>query len=233
MTLNANRMPLRYCIASYLEPKKLSDLRWYLDLTTKFSYLQTATDFAFATLDSKQCVICYRGTEGIKGWISDLQVFDRFHDSIDPGIEDGFGAFAHDYYAWTVQRVAEAHQAGVPVYLTGHSRGGACASVTTLLLARDNLSVSDTVTFGSPMWCNEKIAEEWTSRGLTQYRYYTTYDVVVTLPPLSLNFVAIPAGVEVRTKFWLPYPPLGNSLKFLRGCHDHKTETYQQFIGKD
>jgi hypothetical protein len=230
-TITTVQDSLKYCSVSYNEPKKLSDLLFYLPLTTKFSYMQTQKDFAFCTLEPTRCMIVYRGTDNIFAFINDLECWEAPKKSVCTGIEEGFSDFAEMFLSWTSQHVQEARTAGVPIVATGHSRGAAACAVSGLLLRRVGLGFDHIDTFGEPLWCDGKVANEYDKLAISHNRYFTSYDIVPTLPFRAMGYVSVGIGHEIRTRYWLPFPPIG-PLKYPRGIADHNLDKcYVKFGG--
>lgn len=86
------------------------------------------------------------------------------------------------------------------ILLTGHSLGGALASIAGLELkaspqwnVTQNVSV---ITFGSPKWCDDNLAEYFSEAMDESFRIVNQNDVIPSFPPKFFGFHHV--GVEIR-----------------------------------
>ncbi len=94
-------------------------------------------------------VLAFRGTANFQDWLVDLNAIPiRLENFRNIKIHRGFwGAYAHCMK--DIEAQVDAHiPPELPLYITGHSLGGALAQIASAVLERDNLAAC--YTFGSP-----------------------------------------------------------------------------------
>lgn len=78
---------------------------------------------------------------------------------------------------------------GLPLFVTGHSLGGALAVITALALAESGVAVEAVLTFGMPRPGNAAFAARYeTALGARTYRLVYGDDLVPTVAPSALGF---------------------------------------------
>ena len=152
--------------------------------------------------DRGMLVLAFRGTEkSLQDWKTDLRAkLVPARDELKPGlIHQGFQA---SYYAVEAQIEAElARFPGEPLYLTGHSLGGALAVVATRFL--DQGSLAACYTFGSPRVGDLSLAKEFRT---PIYRMVNAADAVPRLP--FGEGYALCMRMVRRACFFLPFIPV-------------------------
>ena len=138
-------------------------------------------------------VLCFRGTDDVGDWINNVQMMLAkpryvkpyrqmlpFVPNANPLIHRGFCREHGRLHAHVLKAVELIGGPDVPWLVTGHSLGGAMASVAVL---RENLGTNvDLVTFGAPRWGNRDacwLASQYTNRML---RFRNGADIVPLLP---------------------------------------------------
>jgi triacylglycerol lipase len=160
---------------------------------------------AYVATNAKHIVVAFRGTEspttidGLKDWLLN----DAVNLLIQPTgplasefVGAGVGARWHMGFISAISAVWDEVQARVndevekddrPVWVTGHSLGGAMALLGGWLLNRNGISVHQIYTYGAPMVGNDVVAkaidQEFASK---VFRYINTEDPIPKLPTLSL-----------------------------------------------
>jgi hypothetical protein len=215
----------RYAEAAYHEPMGLS----FIPPTDRlhFYHWQDDTDFCFCSVEGGRVVVSHRGTDDLKGWISDLKLIDRINDTIDPGIHDGFGEYGRKWLEEIALIIIEAKRQGKKVFLTGHSRGSAAAGARCYFLAKKySVNVDSVIGFGTANWCDKPIRNEVNALPTDFTNVNTSYDIVQTLPPIMVR-----PGKEytLKTSFFCPWPPIP-PMAFARGVRDHLQETYRHLL---
>ena len=159
--------------------------------------------------DRGMLVLAFRGTEkSPRDWKTDLRAkLVPARDERKPGlIHQGF---QESYYA--VEALIEKELArfpGEPLYLTGHSLGGALAVVATRFLDAGDLAAC--YTFGSPRVGDLSLAAEFRT---PIYRLVNAADAVPRLP-FGEGYALLMRGLR-RVCFFLPYIPV------LRWAYDY------------
>ena len=121
-------------------------------------------------------VLAFRGTEKkLKDWKTDLRIELKAvagkKGRIHAGFLDAYNAVSND-----IQEKVKEH-AGVPLFITGHSLGGALAIVATRFLHVDNLAAC--YTFGGPRVGDRALSREFRT---PIYRVVNAADAVPRIP---------------------------------------------------
>jgi hypothetical protein len=199
--------------------------------------------------DGRVVIVCYRGTEpmSLVNWLTDADVYPEQVRFAFPGNDEGFDVHAGFYRnvratRFEVLRMLEraldgqsVHEDGGPVthpmealYLTGHSLGGAMATLLGIMLATDPAfaplaeRMRAVCTFGQPMIGSAELADACAVHALLGHRvvrYVYQDDVVPHLPPKDSGEYAH-MGLERRFdgRAWRdvdPSPQMGNLVGLL------------------
>jgi len=200
-----------------------------------FNSRETDTQ-AFLAANDEYAVLAFRGTE--KDW-RDIQTDIRAKRVTTPEgkVHAGFNAG----YASVAKQIEKAllRVEGYPLFITGHSLGGALATVATQMLESNPkfaYQIAACYTFGSPRVGNADYDEHIKS---SFYRVVNTTDIVTVVPLLTMGFVHIG---DVRfleredKKFRRSIPTLRRLWAFLtafsRLVTDHKIVEYRRKMGK-
>ena len=135
-------------------------------------------------------VVAFRGTippgdgtfTGLQVLLDWMQDFEAVLLSVPeaPGlVHEGFW---HSLHALWDPLLAEVKRRGRPVFVTGHSKGGAMATLAAWRFAAEGLSVPSVLTFGSPRAGNGDFAAAYDGR-LRQARFEFGDDIIPHLPP--------------------------------------------------
>ncbi|EGO61288.1 hypothetical protein NEUTE1DRAFT_58496 [Neurospora tetrasperma FGSC 2508] len=154
----------------------------------------TATDIrGLVSVDpvKKVITVSFRGSSSVRNWITDVVFVKSSCDELVSGclIHTGF------YTAWRevatkVTAAVQSAKAAYPSYsigITGHSLGGAVATVAAAYLRKAGYT-ADLYTFGSPRVGNEAFAAFTTTQSGDEYRVTHENDPVPRLPPISFNY---------------------------------------------
>ena len=154
-----------------------------------FSSTETGTQaFLVVKDDRSYAVLAFRGTE--KNW-RDIQTdilarrIKTPKGKIHVGFKNAFTSVEQDI------KKCLARVEGIPLYITGHSLGGALATVATQILewdARFADQIAACYTFGSPRVGNDEYDSSIKSMF---YRVVNTTDVVTIVPLLLMGFVHV------------------------------------------
>ena len=144
--------------------------------------------------NSKVTIVVFRGSETITDWINDF----TFQLQAAPGswgrgvrVHKGFANALHTVYLQIKQAVANSNK---PVYVTGHSLGGALATLCAYRLQKvDGIHVSGVYTFGAPRVGNSEFKEEYNKILLEEtFRWVNKYDTTPQVPNYGPGVVALP-----------------------------------------
>ncbi|KAA8493617.1 Lipase [Porphyridium purpureum] len=202
------RMMVKYTTASYCFMHNSANLECGCEtIDKKFSVRQRfyneqmdAYGFVGVNHEARHIVSSFRGTVSLRNWISNLQFM-----LVDPGrcdeftalppdvrLHQGFYSTYHSISRGMIDEVLKLH-AECPdytVYVTGHSLGGAMASMhaMALVLAGIPAHLIEMYTFGQPRPGNDAFSREWDARLKKGYRIVNNYDMVPHLPPHTSGF---------------------------------------------
>jgi len=192
-------------------------------------------------------IVAFRGTEDLRDWLTDLTTewtVLKGGVRVHTGFFRSYSTIRERMFA-TVTRLLM--QKARPVYITGHSLGGALACMATSELANaDDAQVRDSIaacyTFGCPRAGDKSF--DWYVK-VPLYRVTNGIDVVPTIPPAFLGYRHVgdpryfrnageaplrgsPTIIAKITRTVLALPRLLFRLE-IKGIADHSMEVY---VGK-
>lgn len=160
--------------------------------------------------------VAFRGTEkNHEDILTDIRFLPWWDKDIG-WCHAGFLKSVRDSNVWPILRKLIIKHPGHRVIFTGHSLGGAQATIAAALMARTIHSPRALVTFGSPR-VGRSLSGRW--RSMRSIRFVNAADVVPTLP----------CGIFYRHVPYLSqsyYPSEGR-------FHDHKIQAYVDWMEKD
>lgn len=151
--------------------------------------------------------VSFRGTSNVENWLENVDGFKTspYEDDSDAAVMEGMSDWYHDLKGGVVEALAKAKDthfpttALAPLYATGHSAGGACATLFGVDVWRGNVSgyaLTDAFSFGSPRLGNAAFAAYFEkvrdAAGARSYRVTHAEDVIPHLPQRLLNFLHVP-----------------------------------------
>ncbi|GMT11357.1 hypothetical protein PFISCL1PPCAC_2654, partial [Pristionchus fissidentatus] len=181
------------CMDSQLQTAKLSK-----QITKKCDYFKKDMCSGFTFYDETRKVIgmSFRGTSDTSQLIAEITdtLFDSkvdfvdggktskyfndaFNDVWNNGMGDDFSALVAKYPSYTV-------------WITGHSLGGALASMAAAHISTNNLATKENIvlyTFGQPRTGDQKYADIHDNL-VTAFRVTHSKDIVAHIPPQFMNY---------------------------------------------
>jgi len=155
--------------------------------------------------DDSSVFVSFRGTSNVRNWIENAKLVKTspYDDYPRASVERGFYLWYEDLNASGVyDAVLETakREKTKKLKVTGHSAGGACATLFAFDWARGiypNLALEQHITFGSPRVGNEAFRELFTSFHLRKsFRVTHYHDVVPHMPfEKSMAFAHVPTEV--------------------------------------
>lgn len=167
----------------YLPPDQVQKQMkaWNLELCEFFDVTDTQAFLARTRAPDGAMILAFRGTSSLKDWMTD----------VDINLVNGPGGRVHDGFlcalnsVWRrLAKLIEATRERRKLWITGHSLGGALATLAT---AKFRLELAQPVnglyTFGSPRVGNEEFARHFDADFYYQYyRVVNNNDVVPRIP---------------------------------------------------
>lgn len=159
---------------------------------TEFDDADTFGDdntFGFVTSNEEHVVLAFRGTDNLRDWITNLTIAVVSGPEWQGRVHKGF-ADALDFI-WVSMRalLKKRWVNGQTFWITGHSLGGALATLATKRLPAGWKPFA-THTFGQPRVGEQKFAGNY---GFKHHRFVNNDDIVPTLPPRLIP-IAFPPG---------------------------------------
>lgn len=149
-------------------------------------------------------IVTFAGTDPLvpANWLTDFNLLPR-PDDIHTGFEDAVNAVWQEVRSAVLTREV----ANGPLYITGHSLGGALAVVAASFLADDRLAdVSAIYTFGMPRCGGQRFVEAYgDALSSRTYRFVHGDDIVPTVPPEKLGFRHV--GGQLNCRHGDPFDP--------------------------
>ena len=218
-----------------------------------FEDKETDTE-GFVCGNSQHVVVAFRGTEPIKvmDWITDLSI--RMVEQPDLGgyVHEGFERALDAVWDKMIASIKKLSGGGQTLWVTGHSLGGALATLMAAWLPGNQRPFSLS-TFGQPRVGDHRFAGHYHQ---LHFRFVNNRDIVPTVPPRTLpgNFFPpafyahvgdlqffdkscnlVPASVDaelgVLPALVTALGPLSNleaeaTMLILNGLEDHKMKNY-------
>jgi triacylglycerol lipase len=162
---------------------------WGFD-ENRFLFLDRSGTQGFVACSDTLCLLAFRGTTSVNDWLFNI------HVRLDGNLHSGFHA-AYNAVRMDLHNHLNAHVApkGIPLWITGHSLGGALARIAAMNLLDSGIATPRGVyTFGQPRTGNAAFIRECAAKlnGLT-FRYVHAEDIVPRVPShieADLDFVS-------------------------------------------
>lgn len=181
-------------------------------------------------------VIAFRGTENIKDWLTNAG-FD-FQNTPNGKIHKGFDNALNSVWNQIVQTLKEVHQYGQPLWITGHSLGGALAALATARLVLDidpdiYKSVHGLYTFGQPRVGDRTFVKTLDDEIKHRYFRFVNNNDIVPRVPVRLNQYQHGGSMRFFDSTGILHDDIGYWFTFLErieGSFEQKLDMMPSFI---
>lgn len=190
---------------------------------------------AFVCADSDVLLIVFRGTEAmdLKDWLTDAQfnLTDGPIKNTQNEVHRGFHEALDAAWPQLESAIAELRTANQAIWVTGHSLGGALATLAAARLSlgdgvkNQQLDVQGLYTFGQPRTGNRSFVTAFDQQFKERsFRFVNNNDIVAEVPPMGLplrywhidRLIYIDADEKLQAGFSL-FSRILDGLKGLRG----------------
>ena len=153
---------------------------------------ENSSDFGFIAYSSvlDAIVVSFRGSNNLADWITNLAFAKTSYSCSRCKVHSGFNG-AYEDLKNQVRSLVSAYRSSYPsakLIMTGHSLGGAIASLAALDLTLNLEQVDAVYTFGSPRVGNYRFAMYYNSKVPNTFRVVNYRDTVAHMPWLSQGF---------------------------------------------
>ena len=160
--------------------------------------VSTADHQAVVRATDDVVVVAFRGTDNARNWIANFKFIPAPTDlgMMHSGFRDGYEAVAP-----RIREIVRAERIRAqPVWLTGHSLGGAMAMIAASDFRKMNVEPAGVVTFGQPPAGYRAFAEAWEAKAPGRLvRYVNHVDAVAGLTgPIAWPSMALTHTGRVR-----------------------------------
>ena len=205
--------------------------------------------------NEKVIVLAFRGSEqNVQDWYGDFEFEKLYWDDNNKTLGQVHKGFRLDYDSVKAELIKSIQSlintSNRPIWITGHSLGGALAVLASYEFASSGLPVSGTYTFGQPCCSDQSFAKELNKKLLGKYwRVVNNCDVVAKVPPSSMEYqhvgtllyIDLLSNIKVDPPFW--YSLADNFVipssreEFLKYLHqfadDHLIDCYIKLINEN
>ena len=138
----------------------------------------------YVMADHDNIVIVFRGNDDIKDWLANFTAITEAGPFVDSNAHKGFQDALEPAVQELNQTLNKFGAETKKIWITGHSFGGALASLYAGMLISNDYRVYGVYTFGSPRAGDETFVESLNNTVVgPHYRVVNAGDIVVHLPP--------------------------------------------------
>ncbi|MGO4181344.1 lipase family protein [Paenibacillus sp. MCAF9] len=153
---------------------------------TAKAYDDSDERFGFVLTSERASVLAFRGSNSAVDWVSDFIAQQTTYRPVkNAGLtHKGFTDIYMSARTQIIEIINQLPQ-GRPLFITGHSLGGALATLAALDLA-NNTAFTDPIiyTYGAPRVGDPKFASSYNASIGTHWRFQNEFDIVPHLPTL-------------------------------------------------
>ena len=169
----------------------LSQLGFTIDDTEHFFESKDTDAQGFIIGDNEKIILAFRGTEKLADWATNLDLDQEIWPPTKPlgRLHCGFYTALRSVWPTVTQRLQQLQANNQPIWITGHSLGGALAAIacaTLRLQADPPAKVMGAYTFGQPRVGDARLARSFDADFKDHFfRVVNNNDSVCRIPPLE------------------------------------------------
>ena len=223
-----DRLCARFSNLAYLEEKALSK---YLKNNNHepFKILKNGNDYGFAVMEKGKFIISFRGSDDVFDWGGNVNILPLRKKHYG-WIHRGFYNSALDLVDQVETAIKELNPENKPIYLTGHSLGGAIACVMSIMLTRKGFHISGVVTFGTPKPGKSDFRKKF-RKAVPYSKQFMFEDDPVPKFPRSYLFWRHPGKFVIKKEKDVPWWKFG--FAWFGRFSDHGMDGYEFWIKKE
>lgn len=210
------------------------------------SVLATSKNSAQAALIEHEKYLCiaFRGTDEIADWLDNINafpekvLFGEFHRGFWNSVNNVWDILFAEYLLLREKKKR-------PLFLTGHSLGGAMATIAAARLIHRDLPFTSVYTFGQPRAVTSETARVFNSEAKNRFfRFQNNNDIVTRIPARlmgyshvgSFLYISEEKGIHNEPGYWFRFlDSIDGAIeaiqeKGLDGVEDHSMKQYLQAI---
>ncbi|SJM91516.1 Lipase class 3 [Crenothrix polyspora] len=190
----------------------------------------------FVAHNGTAVVISFRGTEKFKDWLTNAGV--EFHNTPNGRVHKGFDRALNSVWNRMTKALEKAHRYGQPIWITGHSLGGALAALAAARLTLDidesvYKSINGLYTFGQPRVGDRVLVKALDDQIKPRYfRFVNDNDMVPRIPDRLnqyqdggfISFFDAKGELHHDVSFWFAF------LERIKGSYQQKLDMIPSFI---
>lgn len=142
-----------------------------------FSHAKTETQ-GFVTGNDSHVVLAFRGSQEPKDWLTNLNF--KVVRATKGVVHEGFNRAVDAVFSDVVKKIKKAVTGSQTLWVTGHSLGGALATLAAQRLIESGIKVHFVATFGQPRVGDGAYAQAFKPN---LHRFVNNKDIVPTVPP--------------------------------------------------
>ena len=185
-----NALALALCSKLAYKPQNDTARKKLAEHGFKCHFLNCGDTQGFIAFNQDAVVLTFRGTESIADWMTDSYALLTPMEEVSGKVHSGF-LWALDL-VWDdiLQILQKVQKNSQPLWITGHSLGGALATLAAIRLAMNlDKPINGVYTFGQPRVCDRNLARLLNQELKTRFfRFVNNNDIVTRLPTREMNY---------------------------------------------
>jgi triacylglycerol lipase len=181
---------LRLVEASQLAYRSIREVKKYVEDEwgfEKYIFFDKNDTQGFIIANKEVIILAFRGTECIEDWLTDADI-SLVKDTWGKA-HKGFSKALDSVWKEVLKIISKFQDNSQTIWITGHSLGGALATLAASRLMQNNFDINGLYTFGQPRVGNAIFARTFDLRLKHRtFRFVNNEDIVTRVPPSSLKY---------------------------------------------